>query len=233
MASLLHTCWKQKQGALGLTVFTEYCHRAGVNASTVDWPLCVSVLRLISLDQPYPPDFARQLTQQLPQQQKSQQQQQAQTEQQQPQSQQDQLQAQPQAQPPQSQPQPQPQLQPQEQTHQPKIDLLGQKPISPQEWAKRQDEAFSRLVNVLLAYLVPPSRLFNTQVDVISSSSSSSSSSPSSSSYNSDVSGDMFVTESEGGRTMDDNTRNTTTTGNNSGDNSKNHHPHIQIRRQG
>ena len=33
VASLLHTCYLQKHGLLGLTVFTEYCHRAGTNKS--------------------------------------------------------------------------------------------------------------------------------------------------------------------------------------------------------
>ena len=114
---------------------------------------------------------------------------------------------------------------PQSQSHQPKIDLLGLKSISPLEWSKRKEEVFSRLVNVLLAYLVPPSRLFPTQLDIEKGALM----------FNGN--GHNVVLESEGGATIDDNTHNNTATtiaSNNNNNNSNNsHHRHSQVRRQG
>ena len=197
----------------------------GVHASTVDWPLCVSVLRLIALDHPYPLDFARQLTSQQPQQPQSQSQSQSQQQQQ---SQSHQPQHQQEIEQQQSSQSPQSSL-----PHLPKTHLLGIKPISPQEWSHRQEEAFSRIINVLLAYLVPPSRLFSPHLDKDKGGVL----------YNNVVGSDGG--EMEGGAMGDDNMHNTTpltttTTANNknsssnsNNSNSNTNNINIQVRRQG
>ena len=138
VTALLRCCLAHGHGAAGLHLFADYCRRAGVTPTTVDWPLAETVVRLVALDCPYPAAFEGVLQAHssgsgassggkrspegpIP----------------------SAAAAAAVAAPPAS------------------TTTFGlTKPITADGWRRRRDDAFSRVVNVLLSYLVPPSRSF-------------------------------------------------------------------------